>query len=133
MSLRRIRRDERGLTLVELMVALVVLAIGILSIAGLFPTGSRTQLNDRMLTTANLFASQKLEELRGFAWNDPVLSVGRHPAGTATEALGTSGAWHRWYTVSTVATMSNLKQVTVFVSWTAVRPRQVSQTTYLRQ
>jgi type II secretory pathway pseudopilin PulG len=121
------------MSIVELLVALLILAIGILAIGGIFPSGSRAQLGDRMITTANLFAQQKMEELRGQAFNASTLDIGRHPAGTATEALGNSGAWQRWYEVSTVPSMNNLKQVTVFVSWVQVRPHQVSTTTYLRR
>jgi len=126
-------RSERGMSLVELVVALVVLSIGVLAIGGVFPAGSRAQLQDKMTTTGSYYAQQKLEDLEGLGWADPNLTDGRHPAGTATESLG-SGSWHRFYQVTTMAApMDNLKKVTVTVNWTFMGARTVTATTYLRQ
>ena len=127
------RRSERGMSLVELVVALVVLAIGVLAIGGVFPAGSRAQLQDRLTSTASYYAQQKLEDLEGLGWSDANLTDGRHPAGTATESLG-SGQWKRFYQVTTMAApLDNLKKVTVTVNWTFKGARTVSATTYLRQ
>jgi prepilin-type N-terminal cleavage/methylation domain-containing protein len=128
-----VARSERGMSLVELLVALVVLSIGVLAIGGVFPAGSRAQLQDRLTTTGSYYAQQKLEDLEGLGWGDANLTDGRHPAGSATESLG-SGQWHRFYTVTTMAApLDNLKRVTVEVDWTFKGARSVSATTYLRQ
>ena len=116
------------------MVALVVLALGVLAVAQLLPAGTRGQLQDRMLTTAGLYAQQQIEEFQHLTWSDPALAEGRHPAGTAVEDLGATGQWHRYYEVSTLpAPLDNLKKVTVTVSWTFMKARQVQATTYLRR
>ena len=129
-----IRRDERGVTLVELLAALVVISIGLLALVRLFPTASRNQLEDRMLTSANLYAQEKVEQLSAKGWADTELSIGRHPAGTAVEDLGTSGAWHRYYQVDQMAApLDNLKKITVTVTWTFMGSRSVTATTYLRR
>ena len=39
-------RSERGITLIEMMIALVVLSLGVLAIAQLFPAGTRRQVRD---------------------------------------------------------------------------------------
>lgn len=128
------RTAERGASLIELMIALVVLSLGILAVAQLFPAGARAQLGDRMSTSASNYAQEKLEELNRLTWSDPALTNGRHPAGTATEALGTTGKWQRFYVVSTLpAPLDNLKQVTVTVGWTFMGDRNVQSTTYLRR
>jgi hypothetical protein len=116
------------------MVALVVLSIGLLAVAQLFPAGSRGQVQDRMLTSANYFAQEKIEQLTNVPWADPGLIVGRHPTGTATEALGTGGQWQRFYTVAVMAApLDNLKKVTVTVNWAAGGSRSVTATTYVRR
>lgn len=125
---------ERGASLIELMIALVVLSLGILAVAQLFPAGARSQLSDRMMTSATYHAQEKLEELVRLTWADPALTNGRHPPGSATEALGASGKWHRFYEVSTLpAPLDNLKKVTVTVAWTFMGDRSVQSTTYLRR
>lgn len=126
-------RRERGATLAELMVALVVLSIGILAVAQLFPAGTGSQQQSRMTNTANYYAQEKLEQLRGLGWTDAELSAGRHPA-SGTESLGTSGAWQRFYEVTAMsAPLGNLKRVDVTVSWTYHGARSVTTTTYVRR
>ncbi len=125
---------ERGSTLAELMVALVVLSIGLLAVAQLFPAGSRGQVQDRMITNANYYAQEKIEQLVNVPWSDPVLSVGRHPAGVSPELLGSNGQWQRFYTVAVMAApLDNLKKVTVTVNWTTGGSRSVTATTYVRR
>ena len=128
------RHAERGATLIELMIALVVLSIGILAVAQLFPAGARGQVSDRMMTSATYYAQEQLESLNRLTWADPALTDGRHPPGLATENLGATGRWHRYYEVSTLpAPLENLKKVTVTVQWTFMGSRSVQTTTYLRR
>jgi prepilin-type N-terminal cleavage/methylation domain-containing protein len=128
------RRAERGASLIELMIALVVLSLGILAVAQLFPAGARSQVRDRMMTSGSYYAQEKLEELNRLAWSDPALTTGRHPAGTATEALGATGKWRRHYDVADLpAPLDNLKKVTVTVGWTFMGARSVQSVTYLRR
>jgi prepilin-type N-terminal cleavage/methylation domain-containing protein len=126
-------RSERGTTLAELMVALVVLSIGILAVGQLFPAASRTQLKARMTSAANYYAQEKLEQVRSLSWTDADLNDGRHP-GSGAEALGSAGQWQRYYEVGTMAApLGNLKQVTVTVEWNFLGPRSVTTTTYVRR
>lgn len=131
---RPTRSPERGASLIELMIALVVLSLGILAVSQVFPAGARGQLKDRMLTGGSYYAQEKLEELQRLAWSDPALVNGRHPSGTATEELGPTGRWRRYYEVSSLpAPLDNLKKVTVTVTWTVTGDRSVQATTYLRR
>ena len=126
-------RDERGSTLIELMIALVMLTVGILAVGQLFPAGSRSQLQARMTSSGNYHAQEKLEQLAGNSWTDASLSVGRHPA-SGSEALGSQGQWHRFYQVEAMdAPLDNLKKVTVTVQWTFQGNRSVTSTTYVRR
>ncbi len=136
----RIRSDsgghpgERGISLVEILIALVVLSLGIMSIAGIFPAGTRTELQTRMQSNANYFAQEKLEELRAIPWTDPALTAGRHPAGSACDTLGATKAWLRFYQVTDLAApLQDLKRVSVNVSWTFQGTRSVVDTVYVRK
>lgn len=127
--------DERGMSLVELMIALVVLAVGLLAVGRMFPTGARSQEQDRLITSANYFAQEKLETLTGRTWSDPLLTDGRHPAGTAVETLE-QGQWTRFYQVTTMTgKLDNLKKVDVTVNYKGAgrASRSVTATTYVRR
>ena len=130
----RPRAAERGSSLAELMIALVVLSIGLLAVAQLFPSASRGQVRDRMLTGANYYAQEKIEELVNIPWSDASLTIGRHPAGSATESLGDKGQWQRSYQVDAMAApLDNLKKITVTVNWNAMGAKTVTATTYMRR
>jgi prepilin-type N-terminal cleavage/methylation domain-containing protein len=124
---------ERGSSLLELMVALTVLAVGVLAVAQLFPAGTRSQVRDRLRTEASQLVREKIEQLEVLDWTDPALASGRHP-GSGSEPLGNVGALGRYYDVEGMAApLDNLKRVTVHVTWNQVRACTVQAVTYLRR
>lgn len=124
------RRSERGASIVEMMVALIVLAIGILAVGQLFPAGTRGQQKDRMFTTANMLAHEQLETLRAADWFGASMSVGTH----GPDSVGTTNQYALTYVVSPMpAPMDQVKRVDVTVSYTFLRPRSVSATSYIRR
>jgi prepilin-type N-terminal cleavage/methylation domain-containing protein len=124
---------ERGFSLLELMVALIVLSIGVLAVARLFPAGTHGQTQDRMQSTASYLAQEELERLGGLAFDDEQLSIGRHPAGSAVEACGPSDHWSRWYEVAAVdPPLDDLKRVTMHVTWSTAGGRSIVLSTYVR-
>lgn len=126
-------RDSSGASLVEVLIALVILAIGILAVGRLFPLSSQNLTEDRLRTSAAYYAQERLESLLPVAWSDTSVTDGRHPGGTATESLG-SGKWQRFYTVSTMAApLQNLKMITVTVQWTYRGAQTVNAVTYKRR
>ena len=125
--------SERGTTLAELMIALLVLTLGVLAVGQLFPAGSRNQLQSRLTTAASYYTQEKLEQLAGQSWTGSDLTDGRHPP-SGFDSLGTSAQWQRFYQVTTMASpLDNLKLVTVTVQWTYMGARSVTATTYVRR
>ena len=124
---------ERGASLVEILIAVTILAIGILGVGRLFPTSNRVQTQDRMTNTASYYAQQKLEEVLTYEWHDAGVQIGRYPAVDA-ESLGTSKTWHRHYQVEAMAEpLANLRKVTVTVAWNYHGARAVTAVTYKRR
>jgi prepilin-type N-terminal cleavage/methylation domain-containing protein len=60
-------RDLRGFTLIEVMIAIIVLGIGITALAGGAAMASRQVGRGRIVTVANQLATQKLDSLRMLA------------------------------------------------------------------
>lgn len=69
------RRRERGVTLIEVLVALTVLALALLGLAPMFTGAVRSNASANQLTNANTLAREKLEELSGYPRNNPRLTV----------------------------------------------------------
>src|SRR5262245_18908809 len=124
------RSPERGMTMIELMMALVVLSIGLLGIAAIFPTGRRFTVRDRMVTAATDLAEQKFEELRTLPYSDVNLTIGMHPT-AAGEFVGPNGTYKRWWTVTQIAT--DLRCADVRVTSTAMRPETARVLTYIKR
>jgi prepilin-type N-terminal cleavage/methylation domain-containing protein len=61
------RESESGFTLVELMIAIVVIVIGVFGMASLSVTMTRNQDRSAARTDMAALADNKFEELRGFA------------------------------------------------------------------
>lgn len=129
----RTANPSRGFSLLELMVALIVLSIGVMAVARIFPAGTRGQTQDRMQSTASYLAQEEIERVTGLDFDDAELSAGRHPAGTAVEECGNNGHWSRWYEVEGVAPpLDDLKRVTVHVTWASAGGRSIVLSTYVR-
>jgi len=80
---------EAGFTLMEVMVALVVLTIGLMSIALLMATVYKQAVRSRYASVASMLASEKLEDLSSFGASDPRAHLA---GGVLTSAIGSVGA-----------------------------------------
>lgn len=104
---------ERGLTIVEVPIALALLAFGLLAMAPMFTGAVRTNASAFNLTNANTLAREKMEELIGFPSTDARLWVAENasaagPTGTTgsgwTENAVCDNDLPNWYNPSTGAT-----------------------------
>jgi Tfp pilus assembly protein PilV len=111
------RRRDRGVTIIEVPIALAMLGFGLLAMAPVFTGAVRTNASAHQLTNANTLAREKMEELIGFPSTDPRLAVAAAanaavPTGTTTTGDGSIVAENafcdndlpRWYKPSTGAT-----------------------------
>lgn len=61
-------RDERGLTLAEILVAIAVIGIGLVGLAVVVPVASYGVQEGSQLSTATFLAEQRIEQARNAAW-----------------------------------------------------------------
>jgi len=90
--MRRLAR-QRGMTVVEVLIALTVFALTLLSVMPLFSGAIRTAASSYQLSNANTLAREKLEELTGYPRGDARTSVpdganAAVPTGTTTTGAG---------------------------------------------
>jgi prepilin-type N-terminal cleavage/methylation domain-containing protein len=69
------KQKASGFTLAEVMVALTVLAIGLLSVAALFATTIKGTAQTEYMTQAATLATEKLEDLSHYSSVDPHVAV----------------------------------------------------------
>lgn len=70
---------EKGFTLIEVLIGLIILAIGVLAIAGMQITSIRGTSFSNNLTQASVIAQDRLEFLKGLPLNDARLNDGTYP------------------------------------------------------
>lgn len=101
---------SKGFSLIEVLLAMLILAISLLALAGLMVTTTRNNSFGGHMTEAATFAQDKLEQLRGAAWASIIPG-----ADTVVGATGISYG-RSW----TVANNPNGDQawVTITMNWT---------------
>ncbi len=72
--------DNQGFTLIEIMVAMVIIAIGMLSVAALQTTATKGNISANRSTRAFTWCSDRMEVLMRLPYTDPNL-VGAPPPG----------------------------------------------------
>lgn len=76
--------NKKGFTLVEVLVGLVILAIGVLAIAGMQVTSVRGNFFSHYLTQASYVGQDRLELLDNLPYDSLLLQLGNHDDGPTT-------------------------------------------------
>ena len=111
--------DSKGFTLVEVLIAIFVLAVALLAMAQMQIMAIRGNTFANKTTTAVTLAQDKLEELRGLSYSSVV------------SGSDSSGAYTREWTVDDDTPTTGLKTVAIDVSWQDATSRQVSLDTIM--
>ena len=88
----RMLRNERGLTLAEILVATVVISIGLVGLAVVIPLSSYGVHEGNAMSTATFLAEQRLEEVRNATWTTTPSAndcLGINPSGEPTSTTCT--------------------------------------------
>ncbi len=93
LKLRRKARRNSGFAMIETAIAIAILAVGLLGVAALLAQLGGNSTQSRYMSTEALLASEKLDDLNRYPYNDPAIAV---PNGTSAGSL----------TVDTTATIT---------------------------
>ena len=104
-------RNNTGFTLIEVLVAMVILSVGLLGTAALI-TGiiSSNKLSNR-ISTATVLAQDKMEEIKGAGYAGADDEAGTEPYG------GVNFPLYKRITGVVAGNPAGMKTVTVTVSW----------------
>lgn len=118
--------DDRGMTIVEILVAVVIITVGLVAIATGMHIATAGVTAGQQHTTAAFLAEQRLEDIKAFALSvDGAQGWANVTSASfaATEAYGsiaTYPAYRRTTAISTPAGSTTQKVVTVSVFWVPV-------------
>jgi prepilin-type N-terminal cleavage/methylation domain-containing protein len=73
-------RLDNGFSLVEILVCIVILAVGIIGIVGVLPQGIGQVTDAGRISTINHLGQQKMDQLRGTFFSAKDLAAGNHPS-----------------------------------------------------
>lgn len=119
---------EKGFTLVEVVVALTVVAIGILGISVIFPLAGHDVSKSGMSTKALELCQEKIEELHHHAYN----SVDLTPAVTHVDTLNPIiNAFDRSWYVLEDQPVTGCKTIQVTVEWVQDAERFITLSTVI--
>ena len=114
------RAGEDGFTLLEMLIAVIIMAVGLLGMAALQGTAMMGNTFGGMNTDATALVMDKIEEYR----HTPYRNIAE---GTTTESnLGTANQYTRTTSVQFHTPINDVKTVTVTVSWTSPSTHSVS-------
>lgn len=118
--------NKKGFTLIEVLIGLIILAIGILAIAGMQIVSVKGNFFSSNVTQATILGQEKLEELKNTPYSSADLNIGEHNEGTLSSTI-----FSRKYIVAALG--SSMKTVAVTVEWLDKTNHKISLNTILSE
>jgi prepilin-type N-terminal cleavage/methylation domain-containing protein len=111
--------SNRGLSIIEVLVAIAIFAIGILAVAKMQYWNVRNNTTGNITTQATMLARQKIEELKSLDFGEADMGIGPHPDpnNPIDENGNAGGIYTRQWDVTNPLGPST-RQIQVTVSWT---------------
>ena len=126
------RRGQRGVTLIETMIAAIVLVIGVVGVMGLFTVAiSQSSGQGDIGTRTAVYAQDKLEQLMALSFNDGASDTTVYP----TASTGGAGLGGTMAASTTVGGITPASPVASYVDYLDAGAQQTTATgaNYMRQ
>jgi type IV pilus assembly protein PilV len=125
--------NKKGFTLIEVMIGLIILAIGLLAIAGMEIASTRGTFSSKNLTEGTYIAQDRLEFLKNLSLTSAQLQAGNYNDGAVTITVPgsySSVVFNRSYTV---VVNGDLTTITYMVTWNDRTNHNVTLSTFRSQ
>lgn len=108
-------KNEKGASVVEIMVALMIFGIGLVAAFRMLPQSSATTTHSRNRTTAVNLAQEKIEELMADGYESGDLAAGDHD--DANNPI--SNHFNRTWSITDDTPITDMKSISVSVTFPA--------------
>lgn len=112
--------NARGFSLIEVMIALVILSVGLLGLAGMQGTAINGNLHGNTITQATALAQATIEQIRNTAYDNIDTTTFPDAESRVDESI-----YERTITIEDDVPLNELKRITVTVSWRKAGLHQV--------
>jgi len=131
-AIKKSQKDQ-GFTLIEVLIAITIFAVGLLAVATMQLSAIRVNSTAGQITTRMTWAQDKLEELMALPYSDPwIEDLGDPPSGTDSAGNAhqetTSDGYIISWTVTNNTPISSTKLITVAVTGRG----KVTQVSYVK-
>jgi type IV pilus assembly protein PilV len=120
MGLRKIQsifKKEKGFSLIELLIAMSVMALGMLAAASMQYSAVRNNTTGNTTTQANMLAKAQLEMLKNQDIESTALAVGDYNDASPIDATGSPGGiYNRTWRIDPLG--ASARRIRVTVAWT---------------
>jgi type IV pilus assembly protein PilV len=117
-------KRSNGFTLLEVMISLVILAVGLLGLAALQLVAVKSNAFSSEMTYATMIAQQQAEVLKNLPYTDGNLTSGSHTAMGSSKGVQYTITWN----VTDNVPATDMKSVNVTVHWLSLRQGAAGQT-----
>ncbi len=133
---RNAETGQKGFTLIEVMVAMVILGVGIMAIVALQARDMNYNSSSRRQTQAYTWAADRVERLLALPYTSPELSikgstsvVGDGHVPSPADAAMMAPYVMEWDVIDNTANIPNSRQVNVFVRW---KNKEIARIDFIR-
>ena len=124
-------KNEKGYSLIEVLIAIVVLGIGILALATLQLSSIKGNAFSQHLTEANAITQNEMERLVSLQLTDPDLTSGNHTTTVTGGAAGSTSYAVLW-NVQLDTPITNTKRINLTTTWNESGVQHSVQMSFIR-